>query len=228
MITFATVRNYSKVMIGKILRYIRIKVCSSNKVWVVEFYQSSMQHKGSGRLIDLQLQDDGGGDVLEQLWELLGWVEATKMAAGVAGIRLRDLPEDHRGLQKNLPGLAEGIGILSGVRRELAEGVGGLREFAKSLPKVSEACWEFAGSLLKVVRSSSGARRRGRRLVGVCQKLTEGIKSLLGVRWELAEGVPKLVRMAFGVCRKKTKRLAGRSSGVAKKFAGSWDGLDWT
>ncbi|RWV99667.1 hypothetical protein GW17_00037419 [Ensete ventricosum] len=85
----------------------------------------------------------------------------------------------------------------SKTRRKLAKGIG-------SLPGVPRELAEGVGGLL-----------------GVCQKLTEGIRSLLGVRWEIAEGVPELVMMALGVYRKKTKRFAGRSSGVAKKFIGT-------
>ncbi|RWV96603.1 hypothetical protein GW17_00040669 [Ensete ventricosum] len=43
---------------------------------------------GSGRLIDLRLRVDGGGNVLKQLWELLGWKEAAEMVVGAAGTRL--------------------------------------------------------------------------------------------------------------------------------------------
>ncbi|RZS00486.1 hypothetical protein BHM03_00030188 [Ensete ventricosum] len=58
-------------------------------VWVVEFYQIlNANVGGSGRLIDLRLGVDVGGDVLKHLWELLGWMEATEMAAGVGGMRL--------------------------------------------------------------------------------------------------------------------------------------------
>ncbi|RWW05982.1 hypothetical protein BHE74_00051296 [Ensete ventricosum] len=38
---------------------------------------------GGSRLMDLRLGDDDGGNVLKQLWELLGWVEAIAMVAGV-------------------------------------------------------------------------------------------------------------------------------------------------
>ncbi|RWW40451.1 hypothetical protein BHE74_00054134, partial [Ensete ventricosum] len=76
---------------------------------------------------------------------------------------------------------------------------------------VSEACWEFTGSWPKGSKA--------------CRKLAEGIGSLLGVRRELTEGDRELARMASGVRRKKTKRLAGRSSEVAEKLTESQESL---
>ncbi|RRT69006.1 hypothetical protein B296_00021602 [Ensete ventricosum] len=61
----------------------------AEKVWVVEFYQIlNANVGGSGRLIDLRLGVDVGGDILKHLWELLGWMEVVEMAVGAAGMRL--------------------------------------------------------------------------------------------------------------------------------------------
>ncbi|RWW45010.1 hypothetical protein BHE74_00049178 [Ensete ventricosum] len=58
-------------------------------VWVVKFYKIlNAIIGGSDRLIDLRLGVDGGGDVLKQLWEMLGWMEAIEMAVGVVGMWL--------------------------------------------------------------------------------------------------------------------------------------------
>ncbi|RWW63716.1 hypothetical protein BHE74_00029083, partial [Ensete ventricosum] len=73
--------------------------------------------------------------------------------------------------------------------------------------------------------SLSGVRRELtegiKGLLGVHRKLAEGIISLLGVRRELAEGDQALARMASGVCRKKTKRLARRSSEIIERLVWS-------
>ncbi|RZS25591.1 hypothetical protein BHM03_00058816 [Ensete ventricosum] len=82
--------------------------------------------------------------------------------------------------------------------------------------------------LTEGIESLSGVRRELvegiRGLSRVRWKLVEGIRSLLRVRLELVEGNRELTMMASGVHRKKTKRLAERSSGVAKKLTGSQEG----
>ncbi|RZS10216.1 hypothetical protein BHM03_00041412 [Ensete ventricosum] len=78
--------------------------------------------------------------------------------------------------------------------------------------------WEFAGSLPGVRRELTEGIKD---LPGVRQKLAEGIISLLGVHRELA-------KMTSGVRRKKTKRLAERSSGVAEKDCRESRGSCWT
>ncbi|RWV94250.1 hypothetical protein BHE74_00050526 [Ensete ventricosum] len=89
MITFATIEICSEDKMEKLLLYVKIRTCSSNKVWVVEFYQIFNSNAGgSGRLIDLRLGVEDEGDVLKQLWELLGWVEVAEMVAGTTGTRM--------------------------------------------------------------------------------------------------------------------------------------------
>ncbi|RZS11369.1 hypothetical protein BHM03_00042707 [Ensete ventricosum] len=85
--------------------------------------------------------------------------------------------------------------------------------------------WE----LTEGIRGLPGVRRELaegiRGLLGVHRKLAKCVGSLLGIRLELAKGDWELARMTSGVRRKKTKRLARRSSRVAEKLTGSHEGL---
>ncbi|RWW42039.1 hypothetical protein BHE74_00052441, partial [Ensete ventricosum] len=62
-------------------------------------------------------------------------------------------------------------------------------------------------------------------LSGVRRKIVEGISSLSRVHREHAKDDREHARMMSGVRWKKTKRFAGRSSGVVEKLAGSQEGL---
>ncbi|RZS17835.1 hypothetical protein BHM03_00050027 [Ensete ventricosum] len=81
--------------------------------------------------------------------------------------------------------------------------------------------WELtkrlAGSLLGV---RWGLAEGIEGLSGVCWKFAEGIESLLGVCQEFVKGDRELARMVSGVRRKKTKKLARRSSGVVENLTG--------
>ncbi|RZS09630.1 hypothetical protein BHM03_00040729 [Ensete ventricosum] len=92
----------------------------------------------------------------------------------------------HRETRQNL---AEAIGSLPGVRRELAEGIRAGREFVESLPKVSEACWEFTGacrSNRELARMVSGVHwKKIKRLIGRSladiEKFTGSQEGLVGL-----------------------------------------------
>ncbi|RZS08639.1 hypothetical protein BHM03_00039638 [Ensete ventricosum] len=103
--------------------------------------------------------------------------------------------------QSQVRGIGPGSNDAVGTHQKLAEGI-------ESLSRVHR---ELAEGIVG--------------LPGVRRKLAEGIRSLLGVRRELAEGDREFARMESGVRRKKTKRLVGRSSGVAEKLVGSQEGL---
>ncbi|RRT50466.1 hypothetical protein B296_00032813 [Ensete ventricosum] len=77
------------------------------------------------------------------------------------------------------------------------------KRFTRSWPKVSGACREFVESLSRVSAACRGLR----------------------VRREHAKDDREHARMMSGVRWKKTKRLAGRSSGVVEKLTGSQEGL---
>ncbi|RWV77753.1 hypothetical protein GW17_00061381 [Ensete ventricosum] len=95
--------------------------------------------------------------------------------------------------QSQVRASGQGSDDVVGTRRETCRK---LAEGIKSLPGVHRELTEGIGGL-----------------PGVCRKLAEGIESFLGDRWELA-------KMASRVYRKKTKRLAGRSSGVIESLPG--------
>ncbi|RZR72899.1 hypothetical protein BHM03_00018390 [Ensete ventricosum] len=111
------------------------------------------------------------------------------------------------------------------------------KRLARSLPKESEAYREF-------VKSSSGARRRDRRLVGssleacrryhklvgsspgACQSQVQSsgrseddaVGNSPGVRWELAESIGSLPGWLKGVHQKKTKTRRKIIEGSQKAY----------
>ncbi|RWW87210.1 hypothetical protein BHE74_00003979 [Ensete ventricosum] len=79
--------NHSSYSYVKEMAAIRVYGCRAFTSPRISGFKPLMKRKGDrkGGLIDLRLRDDGGGDILKQLRELLGWVEVTKMVAGAAG-----------------------------------------------------------------------------------------------------------------------------------------------
>ncbi|RRT48185.1 hypothetical protein B296_00031749 [Ensete ventricosum] len=176
--------------------------------------------------------------LVEGIGSLLGWrkgvrqkkTETRRKIIGDSQKACRDLDNVMGSCRKFARRFAKGIGKLVGnakgdcweedwrTCRKIIGGYRNIRELtSKPLRSVGKwpVPWFKCQLILTGMDDAVGTRRETR------WKLAEGIGGLSGVRRELVEGDRELARKASRVHRKKTKRLVGRLSGVAEKFAGS-------